>query len=162
MMRHPVDRAVSLFHFQISHDKNHTAGAHDIDLFSLTKWAHSSQHESNWVTRRLANVGDGDLLPIHLEIAKEVLRRFCIIGLLESKYESMNRILQYLNLRFDSDQSIVCKDRILHWGWKNKITYLKVPEESPVYTTLANLNSYDMELYEFAQRLFIHQEKLFE
>jgi hypothetical protein len=168
MIRHPVDRAVSLFRLEMAQSsaavqKNETDGDVMLDSFSLARWAHSDNHDNhNWMTRHLSNHFDGDLLPAHLETAKEILRRFCIIGLLESKDESMRRILQYFNLELNSDRSIACKDRILNWGWRNKITYAKLDHESPVFKTLAKMNAYDMELYEFARRLFIHQAKLFE
>jgi hypothetical protein len=130
--------------------------------FSLNMWAHSDYHEKDWITRHLVNQLEGDLVPGHLEIAKEILRRFCIVGLFESKDESMRRILDYFNFELNSDRSIACKDRTMHYAWRNKLSYRKLHRNSTLYQTLAQMNPYDMELYDFAQRLFFHQTELFE
>lgn len=155
MLRHPVDRLVSLYFSETGNEDG------SVRTMSLTKWIKSPEIKDNWVTRQLTNEMDGALTAAHLETAKEILRRRCIIGLLESKDESIRRFLAFFKLQLNTDKAVECQDRILHWGWRNKISHVVLDIDSPVYQMLGEMNAFDMEIYHFAQKLFVHQANLF-
>ena len=165
LIRHPVDRAVSFYYYQMqsveNKDEYTNRKTNGPPSMSLERWARSNQFKDNWMTRHLTNQIEGELMPVHLEAAKEILRRLFIIGLIESKDESMRRFLLHFRVQLKNEKAISCADRLLHWGWRNKIVHDTVVEGSHLYELLAATNIYDMELYHFSQRLFLHQGNLF-
>lgn len=123
------------------------------------------------------------LTPNDLDVAKEILRRKCIIGLLEEKGESMKRFDKFFGWRvdvsrdslllFEEDEKTAhakhaarwsknvkdeeCSDKLLHWNWMNKNKHPTLDEGSVVYNLLESKNRYDMELYMYARQLFEEQ-----
>jgi len=127
---------------------------------SLIKWVQSQNVKDNWVTRHLTNQIDGPLTSVDVEAAKEILRRQCLIGLLDSKDESIRRFSAFFKFQFNSDKAVECQDKILHWGWK-KTHHTTLSKDSPLYQMLEEMNAFDMEIYYFSQKLFIHQANFF-
>ena len=122
------------------------------------------------------------LVPGDLDVAKEILRRKCIIGLLEEKGESMKRFDKFFGWRADvSRDSLLifedektahavhaarwsknvkdeeCSDKLLHWNWMNKNKHPMLEEGTVVYNLLESKNRYDIELYMYARQLFEEQ-----
>lgn len=120
-----------------------------------------------------------------LDVAKEILRRKCVIGLLEEKGESIKRFEKFFGWNAEARRESLllleggemgmaeeaqaarwrdnvvkdeeCADRLLHWRWENKNRH-PVPEEgSPAYNLLEGKNRYDIELYLYARQLFDEQ-----
>ena len=90
MMRHPIERAVSLFHY-LGVAKHEPTYDPQLKYISIEMWARSNRVEFNWMTRFLSNELDGDLTQLHLEIAKKILKEKCLVGLLEDS-ETCNRL----------------------------------------------------------------------
>lgn len=133
----------------------------ELQHVSLQMWSRSKRIEHNWVTRFLSNELRGDLTMEHLELAKEVLRKKCIIGLLDEKSETWSRLEQFFGWKFYTGKDRECYDRMLNWGWKNKNLHTTIAEGSIVWDLLHKQNELDMMLYEYAQLLFEEQRVLF-
>ena len=96
MMRHPIERAVSLFYNMRRYPQYATLVG---PIETVEMYARSSLVENNWMTRFLSNTLAGKLLPEHEAMAKEVLRTKCIIGLLSEKTESLRRLELFFNTK---------------------------------------------------------------
>ena len=96
MMRHPIERAVSLF-YNMRRYPQYASSVGPIETVEM--YARSSLVENNWMTRFLSNTLAGKLLPEHEAMAKEVLRTKCIIGLLSEKTESLRRLELFFNTK---------------------------------------------------------------
>jgi hypothetical protein len=160
MMRNPIDRAVSMFHYLSVANWEPTYDP-SLAYISIEMYARSKRAEHNWMTRFLSNELERDLNDKHLAIAKKVLAQKCVVGMLEHKEESFNRFEKYFQWGPKDQKEIECRDRLLHWGWSNKHSHPQVEEGSVVWDLLYKKNSYDMQLYHFAQGLFVEQGKLF-
>ena len=112
MLRHPVDRLVSLYFSETQKEGSSSP------TMSLKKWVQSQNVKDNWVTRHLTNKLDQPLTSFDIEAAKEIFRRQCLIGLLDSKDESIRRFSAFFKFQFNSDKAVECQDKILHWRWK--------------------------------------------
>jgi hypothetical protein len=161
MMRHPIERAVSMFHYLAVANWEPTYDP-SLAYISIEMYARSKRAEHNWMVRFLSNELERDLNDKHLAIAKKVLSQKCLVGLLDRKEESFRRFEQYFGWSAKNQKAIDCRDRLLHWGWSNKHSHPQVEEGSVVWDLLYKKNSFDMELYNFAVRLFGEQKRLFE
>jgi len=201
MLRHPIDRAVSLFyHKQSVKDSIHYDPS--LEIYSLTDWINSPSYITDYMVRTLVGkIGSWQVhtmeppndnqpfrppIPLthaDLDAAKEILRRKCVIGLLEEKGESMKRFEKFFGWNADVHRTSLflleneetanaaqaarwkdvkdeeCGDRLLHWNWANKNKHPTLDEEasSVAYHLLESKNRYDIELYMYARQLFEEQ-----
>lgn len=188
MFRHPIDRTISSFYSkQQVHDVHFDPS---LQIYSLTDWANSPQYINDFMVRSLVGKlnqrSPQNQPPLNrndLDVAKEILRRKCLVGLFDEKTESLKRFEKFFdwnaNVRRDSlvlfggqdtaDQSqaekwrkeIVkdeeCKDRLLHYNWEKKHKH-PLPKEGDIsYSLLESKNRYDIELYVYARQLFDEQ-----
>jgi len=175
IMRHPIQRAASLFYYtqDTNWRRNHVKQFENISILEYFK---SGMGENNWMTRFLSNTFKRELNNDDLEIAKEVLRRKCLIGLLSQKAESFDRIQQYFNIQpsttstskkgadevEDNNESIDCIDKKLNWAWPLKHKHDVVEEGTELWDAMMKNNVYDMQLYNYAVVLFKEQADLFQ
>jgi len=201
LLRHPIDRAVSLFyHKQSVKDSIHYDPS--LEIYSLTDWINSPSYITDYMVRTLVGkIGSWQVhtmeppndnqpfrppIPLthaDLDAAKEILRRKCVIGLLEEKGESMKRFEKFFGWNADVHRTSLflleneetanaaqaarwkdvkdeeCGDRLLHWNWANKNKHPTLDEEasSVAYHLLESKNRYDIELYMYARQLFEEQ-----
>ncbi len=163
-MRDPVERIVSLFYDLSIADLGSTNVSSPPPKMSIEMWAKSDNNrtEFNWMTRYLSNNLESELTPHDLHVAKEILRKKCLVGFLEAKSESVMRLQKYFHWEINDSESRECFGRFLDWGWSNKNSHPMIEINSPTYKMLEEKNSYDMDLYEYSRRLFELQSKLFE
>lgn len=116
------------------------------------------------MTRFLSNTLSGELTPEHEAIAREVLRTKCIVGLLREKTETMRRLEVLFNhrTRERSQRTDECQEKLLYWDWPGKNRHDPVVQGSEAWETLSRHNSFDLRLYEFAEKLFEEQKSLFD
>lgn len=169
MLRPVVDRAISYYYWikLATWDANHDP---EIAEMSLMEYAgiQRDRPEFNWLTKTLAGkTGEdtGDLTTADLNVAKEVLKRKAAIGLLTHKGDSLLRFEKYFGWMFEGAASKTCEEELLHWEWSRKGAPAQQHEVmesgNPIYKTLERRNSYDAELYRYAERLFFDQELIF-
>eukprot|EP01083_Nonionella_stella_P045150 121350_1 len=116
------------------------------------------------MTRFLSNTLSGELTPEHEAIAKEVLRTKCLVGLLRDKTETMRRLEVFFNLKANerNQRREECEEKLLYWDWPGKNRHEPVVQGSEAWDTLLKQNTFDLRLYEYAERLFEAQGKLFQ
>ncbi|KAL7529235.1 hypothetical protein ACHAXR_004833, partial [Thalassiosira sp. AJA248-18] len=177
ILRHPVDRAVAVFH---SLKRN---GAKAVSNMSIMEYASSNIVEDNWMTRILTDTMEGDLTHHHLQVAKEVIGRKCLVGFFVSMIsntivsmiqvdkieESMKQFTKFF--RWEEIKSVnkhhsvvgsvqskekdlagkrACFDKFVKQG-VNRHEYSKVPTTNDVWKKLKEKNELDIELYQYAE-----------
>jgi hypothetical protein len=100
-------------------------------------------------------IGEGNL-----NVAKEIIRRKFLVGLLEDKTETLRRIEAYFGWKLPSRVSMTCKNNMFYFEPQSKNPHPPVKEDSREYQLLLNRNRYDIELYEYAKFLFAEQKSL--
>ena len=183
IFRHPVEREVSWF-YHIKHlAENDKDSFHsDVHIYELSDWLVSARFLDNIMVRSIVDKMDRSYrVTTHdLHVAKEVIRRKCLILLIEEKAASLERLIQYFHWnRHQIGAGIAgreCEEKSLHWGWSNKnrhpIVHHDISSESheakdekndhwvldqQSYQRVELVNMFDMQLYEYAKFLFWEQ-----
>ena len=90
-------------------------------------------------------------------VAQEVLKRKCLVGLMDQMEESLVRYHNYF--RFGNDEALRCARE--HFAKKgsgqNKHRHPKLDPGSEAWNTLQVKNELDIRLYDFARELFEEQ-----
>ena len=164
LFRHPIDRAVSLFYYrQIAHWEPTYNPA--LKKVSLEDYANSHGGEKNWMVRMLVNKENGGALDrSDLEIAKEVLRRKFVVGLMSDMAESLERFDRYFGWYDPANaEAMQCKDELTSKkGAVNSNKHASVEEGSPAWEGLARHNELDLELYDYVLELWEAQQHILE
>mmetsp|Transcript_24642 Transcript_24642/g.40794 ORF Transcript_24642/g.40794 Transcript_24642/m.40794 type:complete len:634 (+) Transcript_24642:96-1997(+) len=154
MLRHPVERAVSMFYFL----KKHNVPA--VASMELEDYCKSPHIENNWMVRMLSDKMTGDVTEDDLDTAKKLLREKVVIGLLEQKEESMRRFEYHFGWRYTENpqRQSACRTRILVGDYRtNESSKGKVQEGGQAWSLLMWQNKLDMKLYKYAKALFLQQ-----
>ena len=201
MFRHPVDRSVSAFyHKQSVKDSVHYDPT--LEIYSLADWVNSPSYITDWMTRTLVGKIDTwvstqqtpfrppvPLTREDLDVAKEILRRKCVIGLLEEKGESMKRFEQFFGWNADVHRTSLflfedeetakaleaarwknvkdeeCRDRLLHWNWEGKNKHPSLDENGGTGSGGSNSKSlYNLleSKNQYDMELYMYARQLFE
>jgi hypothetical protein len=170
-IRHPIEREISQFSI-LKQQKAEFAN------YELLDWIHSESFIDNIMVRSIVNKNDpSDEINLKdVLVAKEVLRRKCLIGLLEEKEESWRRLKQYFGQDWDAiganermGNEYECEENMLNWEWNPQIYHPFVKQQDDnasrnlnfVYERLITMNAWDMQLYEYAKFLFWEQGQQF-
>lgn len=155
MLRHPVDRAVSLYYHYQSDDSNPNTAQYK--GLSIDEYAEKST-ESNWMVRFLTNKRAGALSWHDLEAAKEVFGRKCLVGLVEKAEESIRRYERFFGWG-GSKYNVCVGERLANSDKRNQ-------HESyggtNAWEALRKKNEYDVLLYEYAKNLYTQQSTMYE
>ena len=163
ILRDPVERAASLFYFiQDTQWKQPNSGNEQFASMTIDEFYEGGFAENNWMTRFLTNeLTKGELTEEDLNIAKEVLRQKCLIGLLDSKGETFDRFQKYFGWRPKNGAEEECLAKKLEWAWPMKHRHPSVETGSGAYGLIVAQNTFDLQLYKYATELFKQQEQLF-
>ena len=163
LFRHPVERAVSLFHYlQDTQWRRSSTKNLDLANIKIEEFFKGGLAENNWMTRFLSNqLTKGQLEESDLDLAKEVLRRKCLVGLLKEKGQSFARFEKYFGWKFGANSDGECHEKKLQWAWPLKHRHEEVEEGTELWDLVIRQNEFDMELYEYAKILFMEQEAIF-
>ena len=162
MFRHPVHRANSLFHFiQDTVWRRQETFDKVLSKITIEEYYKGGMGESNWMTRFLSNEHTSELDEGHLEVAKAIIRRKCLIGLMDEKSDSLARFEAYFGWKLRSEAERECHDKKLNWAWPLKHRHDDVEEGSELWNLIAEHNTYDVLLYEYAEQLYREQGKMF-
>ena len=127
---------------------------------------------------------DRELTIDDLQYAKEVLRRKCLVGVTTRLEEFIDRVLLYLHLKshkhrhkdihqaddlnkIDEESKKTCRSSILN-DWKSTQEYIRVEtsidtfslENDMTFQELMKKNTYDLQLYQYAEHLFDNEHGL--
>lgn len=175
MVRHPVDRVVSLFYYLQNADWEPTYNPAFKEM-TIEEYANSTHVEANWMVRSLINEWEG---PITIEMfgqAKEVLRRKCIVGLISRFDESLQRFNRYFGFKLqieggqgqDIDEQeaaqgeyFECMEKYHRNRGSNVHAHPRLSKDSDAYAMLKAKNGWDMDLYNYIEdELFKEQEQI--
>ena len=163
LFRHPVERAVSLFHYlQDTQWRRSSTKNLDLANIKIEEFFKGGLAENNWMTRFLSNqLTKGQLEESDLDLAKEVLRRKCLVGLLKEKGQSFARFEKYFGWKVGANSDSECHEKKLQWAWPLKHRHEEVEEGTELWDLVVRQNEFDMELYEYSKILFMEQEAIF-
>ena len=110
------------------------------------------------MVRSLTNKMVGPLSSDDILVAKEILRRKCIIGLLDRMEESIIRFHSYFG--FGDEAALGCARRQFAAGsGRNSHSHPKLNRDGETWKILEQKNEFDLILYEYARQLFEDQGK---
>ncbi|KAL7552674.1 hypothetical protein ACHAWF_015929 [Thalassiosira exigua] len=164
IFRHPVERAASLFYF-IQETQWKQLGTRNDQFADITieQFYSNGFAENNWMTRFLTNeLTKPELTEDDLNVAKEVLRWKCLVGLLEEKGETFDRFQKYFGWEPKDETERSCLEKKLNWAWPMKHKHPTIEEDSRASRLIVGANKFDLRLYQYAKELFVQQgEQLF-
>ena len=161
LFRHPVERAVSLFHYLKKATWEPTFSERLKKIESIEDYAISEFAEDNWMTRFLTGKMTGLLIRDDLEVAREILRRKVIIGLILDVRSAVERFLHYFGWNFNSlsPEQQQCLNAYLSSG-SNKNAHDIVEEGTMGWRILKANNLLDLELYDYVLQLYEEQGQM--
>eukprot|EP00586_Coscinodiscus_wailesii_P008895 CAMPEP_0172522212 /NCGR_PEP_ID=MMETSP1066-20121228/293000_1 /TAXON_ID=671091 /ORGANISM="Coscinodiscus wailesii, Strain CCMP2513" /LENGTH=587 /DNA_ID=CAMNT_0013305195 /DNA_START=52 /DNA_END=1815 /DNA_ORIENTATION=+ len=159
LFRNPIDRAVSMFNYLQYAEWEPTYNS-DLKSMSLDDYAKSEYIEDNFVTRSLIHKSRGELNNSDVSMAMDIIRRKILVGLTEKLNESIDRFEKFFDWHFhDNTVQEQCRNGLLKVGGNANKQKVKAPDrDSETYQHLAAKNQYDIQIYNYAKRLFKEQE----
>ncbi|KAL7493931.1 hypothetical protein ACHAWT_002731 [Skeletonema menzelii] len=154
MMRHPCDRATSMFYFLKG------TGYSPVQNMTLDDYAKSELIENNWMVRILSESMSGPIDMDNLDIAKEVLKRKFLVGLLDNKRGSFARFDHYFKWKESPKYAseFGCRKQLMDEKYVPKHP---VRKGSETWNLLMEQNRFDIHLYDYAKELFVQQSFIF-
>jgi hypothetical protein len=126
VFRHPIERAISLFHYlQVAHwEPTYDPALKD---WTLDQYATSSKIENNWLTRQLSDTPDGDLTQDHVTLALEIIRRKFSVGIMTEMKATTTRFEQFFCWKYfiNPENQENCRGKLLT-GRSNSNTKKKI------------------------------------
>jgi hypothetical protein len=173
LFRHPVDRALGMYYYlaRASWDPLYNPS---LAKMSIAEYAKSRYIENNWLTRFLVKKPRGKLTHSDLLLAKKILKFKCLVGLYDNMEASLARFQRYFHWNdSESEEKVKCTKGIISKGdkvldhpvsvkedeWDSKTDGV-IKEDSFTWLAIAKQNKFDIELYEFAKRLFKSQGEI--
>lgn len=180
LFRHPVDRALGLYYYlaKASWDPMYNPSLTEM---SMEDYAKSEYIENNWMTRFLVQKPRGKLSQSDMILAKQIIKFKCLVGLYDDIETSMVRFQRYFGWNLHDttekmDEVSNCRKKFVEDGDKNVLGHpISIKEEtgdamedgvvkvgSAAWNSITRQNMYDMELYEFAKKIYkIQGEQIF-
>jgi len=166
MLRHPIDRAVSMFHTlqDAAKQQSPSSSLSAFQDMSIVEYANSNFSEENWMVRYLTNEMVNPLSWSHLRLAMKILGNKCIVGLFDQFEESIQRFDQYFGWdRIEPVQNrTACQEYLIdNWITTTPDDAELVEKGTEAWNLLEVRNAYDIILYEYATKLFARQKSVF-
>lgn len=158
LFRNPIQRSANMFYYfsTAKWDKSYNPALANI---TLEQYATSNYMENNYLTRLIINKPGGALTESDINMAKEIIRRKCLVGLYDELKESVERFEKYFGWTDsggkDADE---CINRVLSQGTRKYDVAPIIKEGTTEYDLLYQQNRFDMELYFFIKQLYSFQE----
>jgi hypothetical protein len=154
MIRSPVDRVVSFYHYcrQATWENCYA----DFQAYpTLASFVESKDMPNNPYTRLLSGIrGEG----YDLGAAKQLLQDYCLVGLTENYTNSANRFNKF----FTSPAGAFIKSLEKEVPHDNSHGHPSLHPGEPLWDRISTLNADDIQLYNFAKKVFQEQAYLFE
>lgn len=151
LMKNPVERVAQTYLLLSKHNQEVT----QMTLYEFTK---SRFISSDWMTRNLINKKKGSLTLDDLKLAKEILRRKTVIGLVDQIHESLNRFVRYFDFKGTNEsETSNCEQRYISSALDLNDDPVILQEGSLEWNSILQHNTFDMELYIYSLQLFEEQ-----
>ena len=163
LFRHPIDRLVSHFYYSKKAIWEPTFSEKFEKIKTIEDYAISEFAVNNWMVRKLTNKKGGIVTKGDLAVAKEVLRRKVIVGLVSDVRSATERYMRYFGWNYHSftpEQQKCMKKRFS--AGSNKNNHEQVEEGSDAWEILRSNNLLDLELYDYVLQLYYEQGKMLE
>jgi len=162
IFRDPIERVVSTFYYlqKATHEPTYNP---ELAYMTLAEYVFSDLAESNFISRSLIDKMEEAFVEEDFNVAREILKTKCLVGLLNQMEESVRRFDSYFGFR-NPDQQISdeCVEGYLKTG-VNKNSHPELPAiDSPVHRELVRKNHMDIRLHKYVIELFREQGSLFE
>ena len=157
VFRHPVLRVVSNFYYLQNAIWEPTYNE-VFATWTIDDYAKSEVAESNWMVRSLLNKMVGRMEPSDILVAKETLKQKCLVGLIDDMEGTIRRFHDYFG--FGSDDSLDCALQNFSRnksGSSNSHEHPQLDPTSETWAILSKKNQLDIELFKYAQQLFVEQ-----
>jgi len=162
VFRHPIERAISMFYYiqiatwEVTYNP-------EVEFWTIEQYANSGLVENNWLTRQLSNQPAGDLTDKNLLIAKNVIRRKFMVGLVSNIEATMDRLEKFFRWTYhvNPPNQEICRQALIDRGANSNAQSTKPKPEpgSDEWKMLEWQNKYDLELYAYIEVLFDEQEQ---
>ena len=154
VFRNPIDRAASMFYFLKG------TGYPPLKNMTIDDYAKSELIENNWLVRILSESMTGPIDMDNLEVAKEVLKRKFIVGLLDNKRGTFARFDHYFKWKESPDyqKEFGCRKQLMDEKYTPRHPIRK---DSDTWKLLHEQNRFDVHLYEYSKELFQSQSFIF-
>jgi hypothetical protein len=141
MFRHPVHRVISLFYYlQIATwEPTYNPALRNM---TLLEYANSDLVEANFVLRSLVNKMEGPLSWNDVKVAKEYLRRKCLVGLVDQYEASIDRFDNFFDFHPKRDNVDNCITELRKNGGSNVHLHPSIDPESEAYKILERKNGW--------------------
>ena len=159
VLRHPVERTASTFYY-LQNAEWERQYSPELKTMSLADYAQLESTANDWMVRWLTGKHAEVLTRSDLEFAKELLRRKFLILLTDEMKTSVTRLASYMGWSINDDMMGCIDQHSTRTGGANKSGAADRPPLEPGmddYEALLNINRLDVELYEYAQELFVAQ-----
>lgn len=184
--RDPVDRSVSKFFYLQTATWEKTYRPEWVGM-SIVEWATKHNLDENFLVKKILGKKLGETITIgDLLVAKDIVRRYFVVGLMNDMEESIRRFNIVLGVEFADE----CRKQYFGHNYRNVVTenagihgaerlavndagkiqkaidnmnsnpHPKVEVGSPEYSILATRNSFDMVLYDYITLLYEEQRSL--
>jgi len=178
MFRHPIKRILSLFYY-LQHSTWEMTYNPIFANMTLEEYSSSDFAESNYITRSLVNKMEGPLMPDDFELAKIIIRKKCLVGLVDEFETSIRFFNEVFGFRPNFDAEVVGEesaseeDKKVHidqcledlrtgkGAGSNRHKHEDVSEDSVAYNTLALKNGYDLQLWDLIVEKYKEQQLVF-
>ena len=162
-LRHPAARAVSLYYgFKDVNSRYYDPAIVDVTIEKYAAWP-GDRHEFNFMVKSLVSSGtelisSAEIVPEDLELAKSILEQKFMILLADDKFGSWTKLQSWMGWPFSTQEQRKCEDAIIKKEWP-QITHKQPPmgANEAAYSLLAERNSWDLQLYEYAAHIFEKQ-----
>lgn len=162
LFRNPVDRLVSKFYYLQTATWERTYSPQWAGM-SVEEWAMEQNHDENFMVKKIMGKNLADEVDIgDLVMAKEIVRRRFVVGLMNDMEESIRRFNIMIGFDINTERGQKCMDE--YFGPKpdtdnmNSHAHPKVEEGSRDYRVLAERNALDMVLWNYITLLYEEQK----
>jgi len=163
--RHPVERAASTFYYlrDAAWERNYSP---EFKSMTLREYAAREETPRNWMVRWLTGKNhQGTVSRNDLEFAKLLLERKFLVLLTDDMSDGVDRLIKHMGWEDDVSKSgkkcarsAGLKDAAQNAGDGESVG--EVEEGSEDWEALAKINELDIELYEYARKLYKKQGKM--
>jgi major membrane immunogen (membrane-anchored lipoprotein) len=176
LFRHPVDRAVSMYYYlaRASWDPYYNPA---LSKMTVEQYAKSGHIENNWMTRFLVNKPGGTLGRGDMLLAKRIIKTKCLVGLYEDIEVSLSRFVRFFGWEQprggggnsttaprSAADAVGCRSEAVARGdryvsGKSSVgggvgDMATVRPGSLAWNAIVRMNLFDLELYEYAKRVY--------
>jgi hypothetical protein len=158
LMRHPVDTAISLFFYlgRATWESTHKQEFNNMTLYEYATLEDQGLRVDNWMTRYLSRKLKGPLDENDIQLAKDIISQKALIGLTEDYEESLKRFDSFHGLGTWPKNGKNCVDEHIH-AKANLNKHQSFGNDTKEWKALAAANKADIEVFEFAQTIYVKQ-----